>query len=97
MHRLEEMPRLEKVRNAVERLVVDQDGAKQCLLQLDIVRGRTKGRGRSRIPFSCGQFQCHRVSPFGCMPSKQIAINGATFGGLPLSRITIRMSLISRN
>jgi hypothetical protein len=31
------------------------------------------------------------------MPSKQIAINGATFGGLPLSRITIRMSLISRN
>src|SRR5262249_6593418 len=37
--RLEEMPRLEKIGDAIERLVVDQDGAQERLLRLDVVRG----------------------------------------------------------
>ena len=41
--RLEEMPRLKKVRHAIERVVVDEDRAKQALLGLDIMRGRTIG------------------------------------------------------
>ena len=53
--RLEEMRRLEEIRDPVERLVVDQDGAQQGLLRLDIVRshaidgcrfGRLLARGR---------------------------------------------------
>src|SRR5205814_4297715 len=36
--RLEEVLRLQKVRNPVERVVVDQDSAQQALLRLDIVR-----------------------------------------------------------
>ncbi len=43
--RLEEMPRLKKVRHAVERVVVDEDRAKQALFGLDIMRGRTISRG----------------------------------------------------
>ena len=46
MDRLEEMLRLEKVRNAVEGLVVDQDSAQQRLFRLDIVRSGTIGRRR---------------------------------------------------
>jgi hypothetical protein len=42
--RLEEMRGFEKIGNAVERLVVDEDGAEQCLFGLDIVRGRAVGR-----------------------------------------------------
>ena len=38
VQRLVEMRRLEKVGNPVERLVVDQDGAEQRLLGLDVVR-----------------------------------------------------------
>src|SRR5262249_3937726 len=38
---LEEMGRLEKVGNAVERLGVEQDRAKERLLRLDVVRGGT--------------------------------------------------------
>ncbi len=38
VNRLEEMRRLEKIGDAVKRLVVDQDGAEQRLLGLDIVR-----------------------------------------------------------
>ena len=41
--RLEEMLRLEEVGDAVERLVVDQDGAQQRLFRLDIVRSGTIG------------------------------------------------------
>ena len=44
MHRLEEMLRLEEVGDAIERLVVDQDGAQQRLLRLDIMRGGAIGR-----------------------------------------------------
>ena len=43
MDRLEEMRRFEKIGDAVERLVVDQDGAEQRLLRLDIVRGGAVG------------------------------------------------------
>jgi hypothetical protein len=32
----------QEVRDAVERLVVDQHGAQQCLLRLDVVRGEPK-------------------------------------------------------
>jgi hypothetical protein len=38
VQRLEEMRRLEEVRDPVEGVVVDQDRAQQRLLRLDIVR-----------------------------------------------------------
>ena len=38
-----EMSRLEEIRDPEERLVVDQDGAEQGLLQLDIIRQRCAG------------------------------------------------------
>jgi hypothetical protein len=43
MHRLEEMRRFEEVGNPIERFVVDQNGAQQGLLRLDIVRGGPVG------------------------------------------------------
>src|SRR4029077_6195527 len=46
MDRLEEMLRLKEVADAVKRLVVDQDGAEEGLLRLDIVRRGAIGRGR---------------------------------------------------
>ena len=46
MDRLEEMLRLEEVRNPVEGLVVDEDRAEQRLFRLDIVRGGAIERGR---------------------------------------------------
>ena len=49
MDRLEEMLRLEEVGNPVERLVVDEDGAEQRLLGLDVMRrGAVLRRGRFR-------------------------------------------------
>ena len=54
MDRLEEVLRLEEVRDAVERLVVDEDGAQQRLLRLDIVRRRAEQR-RGRPPRACEQ------------------------------------------
>ena len=56
MDRLEEMPRLEEVGDAVERLVVDQDGAEQRLLGLDVVR-----RGADRAARSVGQLARGRI------------------------------------
>ena len=38
VHRLEEMLRLEEIGDAVEGLVVDQDGAEQRLFGLDVLR-----------------------------------------------------------
>ncbi len=38
MHRLEEMLRLEEIRDPVEGLVVDEDRAEQRLLGLDVLR-----------------------------------------------------------
>ena len=46
--RLEEVLRLEKVRNPVERVVVDQDRAQQALFRLDIVRCAPIGRSSRR-------------------------------------------------
>ncbi len=40
MDRLVEMDGLEKIRDAIERFVVDQNRAQQSLFGLDIVRGR---------------------------------------------------------
>ena len=49
MDRLEEMLRLEKIGDPVERLVVDDDGAEQRLLRLDVLRGvAVLRRGRFR-------------------------------------------------
>ncbi len=42
MDRLEEMLRFEKVRDAVEGFIVDQDCTQQRLLRLDIMRGDPK-------------------------------------------------------
>ncbi len=44
MDRLEEMLGFKEVRDAIERVVVDQDGAEQALFRLDIVRRRAIGR-----------------------------------------------------
>ena len=44
VQRVEEVPRLEEIRDAVERLVVDQDRAEQRLLDLDVVRALTVQR-----------------------------------------------------
>ena len=63
MDRLEEMPRLEKVGDPVERLVVHQDGAEQSLLQLDVVRCRAIKRRCFRKLLACSRFECHDV-PF---------------------------------
>ena len=38
--RFEEVPRLKEIRDTVERLVVDQYSAEQCLFGLDVVRRR---------------------------------------------------------
>ena len=46
MDRLEEMRRFEEVGDPIERFVVDQDGAQEGLLRLDIVRGGPVGRRR---------------------------------------------------
>src|SRR5262249_16886405 len=43
MNRLKEMLRLEKVADAIERLVIDQDRAQKGLLRLDIVQGGAVG------------------------------------------------------
>ena len=43
VHRLEEMDRLEEVGDAVEGLVVDEDGAEQRLLGLDVLRSGAVG------------------------------------------------------
>ena len=42
VQRVEEMLRQEEIRDAVERLVVDEDSAEQRLLRLDIVRRLAK-------------------------------------------------------
>src|SRR5215468_2484396 len=46
MNRLEEMLRLEKIADAIERLVIDQNRAQEGLLRLDIVRCGAVGRRR---------------------------------------------------
>ena len=46
MNWLEEMLRLEKIADAIERLVVDQNRAQEGLLGLDIVRCGAVGRRR---------------------------------------------------
>src|SRR5262249_9034883 len=46
MDRLEEMLRLEKIADAIKRLVVHQDRAQKGLLRLDIVRCGAVGRRR---------------------------------------------------
>ena len=48
MDRFEEVLRLEKIRNPVERVVVDQNRAQQALFRLDIVRRAPIGRS-SRV------------------------------------------------
>ena len=54
--RLEEMLRLEEVGDAVERLVIDEDGAEQRLLGLDIVRRRAERRFRGSL-LACGRIE----------------------------------------
>src|SRR5262249_3574739 len=45
----EEVLGFEKIRDAVERLVIDEDGAEQSLFGLDIVRRRPERRLRGRL------------------------------------------------
>jgi len=57
MDRLEEMRRLQKVGDAIERLVVDQDGAQQRLLCLDVVRGSAIAGLRLVLKCACRRFE----------------------------------------
>ena len=50
---LEEVRRLEKIRNPIKGLVVDQDSAQQRLFRLDIVRSGTDRAGQVLRP-ACG-------------------------------------------
>src|SRR5450432_1455133 len=70
MDRLEEMFRVEEIRDAIEGFVIDQDGSQQALLRLDVVRCGTKewsrfygllpgsrikwGHGSLCLPGNCG-------------------------------------------
>jgi hypothetical protein len=58
MDRLEEVLRLKKVRDPIERVVVDEDGAQQRLFGFNIVRRAPIGRSR-RIG---GEFENVRIS-----------------------------------
>ena len=60
--RLEEMPRFQKVGNAIERFVVDQDCAQQRLLGLDVMRGGAIERCLVRRKLARGRVQ--RVPSF---------------------------------
>ena len=57
MDRLQEVFGLKKIRNPVERVIVDQDRAQKALLCLDIVRSAAESRG-SRLG---GEFQNVRI------------------------------------
>jgi hypothetical protein len=49
MDRLEEVLGLEKIGDAIKRLVIDKDSPEQCLLGLDIVWCRAERRVRRRL------------------------------------------------
>ena len=56
---LEKVLRLEEIGDAIERLVVNEDGAKQRLLCLDIVWRRAEHRLRGKL-LACGRIEyCH--------------------------------------
>ena len=74
MDRLEEMLRLEKVGDAIERLVVDEDRAQQRLLGLDIVRGGAIGRRGVRRRLARGRLdamRCHDVVAIVLLESRR--------------------------
>src|SRR4029079_14989664 len=61
MDRLEEMLRLQEVGDPVERLVVDDDGAEQRLLRLDVLRGIAVLRRCRFRQLADGRIErCHR-------------------------------------
>ena len=66
---LEEVRRLEKIRNAVKSFVVDQNSAQQRLFRLDVVRSGTEERGRFfGLLAGCRISECHgcRCLPGNC-------------------------------
>jgi hypothetical protein len=56
MDRFEEVLRLKEIRDTVERLVVDQYSAEQCLFGLDVVRRRAECRFRGSL-LACGRIE----------------------------------------
>src|SRR5580698_8892696 len=59
VNRLEEVLVLKEVRNAIKRLVIDQDSAQQSLFGLDMVRRRAELGFRSDL-FACNRIDwCH--------------------------------------
>ena len=89
MDRLEEMLRLEKIRDTVKRLVVHEDRAEQRLLRLDVVRsltvieirlrggfpeGQFKGHGKSDFLFDCSR--CDLLNTFGARTNKNRGLSG---------------------
>ncbi len=58
------MLRLEKIGDAIERLVIDQDRAQKRLLGLDIVRRNAIERRGGFRNLARGRFDCHGVPVF---------------------------------
>ncbi len=61
MDRLEEVRRLEKVADPIERLVVDEDRPQERLLRLDVMRRRTVRRCGVLVGLARSRFDCHDV------------------------------------
>ncbi len=86
VHRFEEMLRLEEIGNAVEGFVVDQDGAKQRLFRLNVLRrgaiglvGRVVGDRANRechCAFRPSASSVPESSPLRCLPVTLPAIQG---------------------
>ena len=62
---LEEMLRLEKIGDAIECLVVDENRTQQRLFRLNVVRSRAVGRRSNNLrKFARGRVDCHDVPVF---------------------------------
>ncbi len=76
MDRLEEVQRLQKIGDPVERLVVDQDRAEQGLFRLDIVRSHAVDGCRFRRLLARGRIErCHDVPAVVVQSDESVAYN----------------------
>ena len=64
MDGLEEMLRLEKIGDPIERLVIDENRSQERLLRLDVVRCTTMGQRSGRRNFARGRVDGHDIPDF---------------------------------
>ena len=100
MDRLEEMLRLEEIGDPVERLVVDEDGAEQRLLRLDVLRGvAVLRRGRFR-QLAYGRIErCHdeRSKEWGVSKLGAVALKFSCVGELEITPLHVgTLRIVSR-